>query len=60
MKILLMVWRRQPWLHLVEKEEATVERVEVLIAPTARGWVTAKRIVIRCMAFLTRLHRFLG
>ena len=40
-------------------EEVAVEGVDVLIALTARGWVTPKRILIRCMGFPTRSHRSL-
>ena len=40
-------------------EEVAVEGVDVLIAPIARGWVTPKRIGIRCMGFPTRSHRSL-
>jgi len=40
-------------------EEVAVEGVDVLIAPIARGWVTPKRIAIRCKGFPTRSHRSL-
>ena len=40
-------------------EEIAMEGVDVLIAPIARGWVTPKRIAIRCKGFPTRSHRSL-
>ena len=38
----------------VIKEEATVEEVDALNAPIARGWATLKKIVILCMVSLTK------
>ena len=57
MKILLMLWKPQPWLHLMGEGEAitikevVVEEVDVFIALIARGWATLKRIVTHCMVF---------
>ena len=61
-----MITQREFHMKQREEEEAaattgevTVERVDVLIALIARGWVTPKRIVTRCMGFPTRSHRSL-